>query len=164
MDLLMAYDKRFTDEASKRVSRLLADVQEAIDIVSKGGDPVVNVNIVTRPSKCETCHGSFNCSDMRGNHYSKPCPYGIAIDDCVIHLADPSRNRNNNSDDPSLSNLNRLAFLLNLYEARKKKGLNISDEKIKDIRASLLWVLVQYKVALEVQFQDYIEDNNVATL
>jgi hypothetical protein len=48
--------------------------------------------------------------------------------------------------------------MLSIYLARKEQGMSYSEDKINSLASSLIWLLVKYKSALEIQFGDYIEE------
>ena len=164
---------------------MIEDVQHAINLLVSERDSSSQIAMVIRASKCSTCSGKFSCADENGNYahdyllgalncnvrYHPPCPYGVEFKNCVIMAADPSdkdysmgRNLIKAAESNGLDDISRLSFTLNLYENRKKKGLGTNEVEMTDARAKLLWLLVQYKAALEIQFEDFIEEENAITI
>ena len=173
MNLLRSSKQRVRTIGRYRVKEFLEDVQHAIDLLSSERDASSQVAVITRASKCQTCNGRFSCADENGNYWSdlNTCPYGVDFSACIIKIADPSykdysmgRNLVKAENANDISDICRLAFTLNLYENRKLKGLVTNESWVTDCRSKLLWLLIQYKVALEIQFEDFIEEQDAITI
>jgi len=76
-----------------------------------------------------------------------------------------SETSNSFSGAVGIDKLRAVSFRLSLNSHRKANGLKeVAEWPDHDLRASLLALLIQYKMALEIQFEEFIEEEDAQTI
>jgi hypothetical protein len=137
----------------------MKEVDLAINTVI-GGDPFLDAinNITKLENPC--CKTSPNFSHCRYYPVMKKtevkCPFKANCPDCVI-LDTYHGGKNFNF-------MASLAFLCSITVERRKIGILTDEKSFEKNLSELLSLLLKYKAALELQFEEYLGEENAETI